>query len=252
MEDDTQNTPKAEGYNTESSAQVQPIQTHQGNAQPSLPANDIEEEKELETSSIRTKDALHNRTFQGTHKQQSENTAGIEESKARGLPGSAPGAGRVDLDNGGQRSQFFQPELGAARRNFTTCSDEEGNYSLGPSTEKDLVGNLLTPSNEDLQPVTDGDGDAQNQFNMFTGSDQNQQPIGDQELKLKTAQVKNLESQNDPLPQELATQAAAQIIETGTESGSRQLSLTEQTITYGDTELDQINRMNEQMLNLVS
>ena len=128
---------------------------------------------------LTTVETMNNRTFQGTHKQQSEHAVSIEERKERGLPGSAPGKGGVDVASGGQHSQFFQQELGAARRNITTCSDEEGNYSLGPSTEKDLVGNLLTPSNEDLQPVTDGDGDAQNQFNMFRGSDQNQQPIGD-------------------------------------------------------------------------
>ena len=111
----------------------------------------------------------------------------MEESKERGLPGSAPVAEKADNSTSEKHSKFFQQELGAAQRNFTTCSDEEGNYSLGPSTEKDLVGNLLTPSNEDLQPVTDDDGHAQSQFNMFTGSDQHQQPIGDQELKLKKA-----------------------------------------------------------------
>ena len=78
---------------------------------------------------------------------------------------------------------------------------------------------------------------------MFTGSDQHQQPIGDQELKLKKAQVQDAESRNDLLPQELARKEAAQIVDDGTESGSRQLSITEQTITLGDTEQDQINRM---------
>ena len=103
MEDDTANNSKAEGHVTEPSPQAQPSSTHEGTVQPSQPVNDEEQKKERSNALLLTSEAevMNNKTFQGTHKQQSENCVGIEERKERGLPGSAPGEERANLGTGG-------------------------------------------------------------------------------------------------------------------------------------------------------
>ena len=60
---------------------------------------------------------------------------------------------------------------------------------------------------------------------MFAGTDQNQMPISGPDLKAKTNQQAGISSALEEKP-----------LESATESDSRQLSLTEQTITQGDTE----------------
>ena len=71
---------------------------------------------------------------------------------------------------------------------------------------------------------------------MFAGTDQNQ-PIGGQQLKIKAVIGKH-----DEIPE---NNNEGQRIESVTESDTRQLSLTEKTITLGDTEQDQIGKIND-------